>query len=66
LPMCLILVSMAGAEYWENFANIARLFAPAVVGLAMLRQRWMSRITLGWAGLMSLLLLWNDLQHVQL
>ena len=59
----LALISMASAqEYWLTFANIVRLFAPAMVFLAFLRKNWMFRLSFLWVVLLTSLLWLNDLK----
>ncbi|MBR33608.1 MAG: hypothetical protein CMN77_20070 [Spirochaetaceae bacterium] len=55
------LISMASAEeYWLNFANISRLFAPAMILLAFCRSGWSFRISAGWMLSLTFLLWLND------
>ncbi len=56
------LISMASAEeYWLNFANISRLFAPAMILLAFARRGWPCWISAGWMLSLTFLLWLNDL-----
>ena len=62
LVLNLALISMASAdEYWLNFANIARLFAPSMILLALGREGWTFLVSAVWAISITILLWLNDL-----
>tara|TARA_Y100001937_G_scaffold1217_2_gene1481 strand:- start:51766 stop:53100 length:1335 start_codon:yes stop_codon:yes gene_type:complete len=58
----LLLISFASAaEYWLNFANVARIFAPAMILFALVERQWLYYGSLIWVALLTALLWLNDL-----
>ena len=65
LIACGFLLSLtASSEYWDNFANVARLFLPACAGLLLAARQWKGRIVSGTFLFFSLLLLFREAKSV--